>query len=121
MGWTKLGVLTLLLFIIFSVSMFGNHFGYTVDGVPHGGQQYLEYESRHWSEAEYGLDVVTEYWTELRWAKRQLGTGNAFTFFVDMVTFQVDGVPVELGVVFIMMSLVTLFIAISMFLPGGGG
>ena len=121
MGWTKLGVLTLLLFIIFTVSAFGNHFGYTVDGVPKGGTEYLEYEQEHWSEAEYGFDVVTEYWNELRWAKRSMEKGNALTFYIDMMQFKVDGVPAELELVFMGMSLLCIFILVSLFLPGGSG
>lgn len=37
MHWTKYALLTLILVVMGAVSMFGAHFGWTVDGIPHAG------------------------------------------------------------------------------------
>lgn len=99
MGWTKLGVLALFLVIIFTVSAFCSHFGYTVDGVPQAG----------FIEGQPGLLGAVQ------WAWDGLG------FLFNMMTFQIDGVPELIGIIFIIMSILSLFIVVSIFLPGGSG
>ena len=37
MTWTKYGLLAFILVLMFTISIFGAHFGWTVDGVPKGG------------------------------------------------------------------------------------
>lgn len=99
MSWSKLGVLILMLVIIFTVSLFGGHFGYTVDGVPKGGDI---------SEAPGILGAISWAW-------------NGLAFVYDMMSFQVDNMPVIINTIFLIMGLVTLFLFVTMFLPGGSG
>lgn len=99
MGWTKLAVLTLFLIVIFTVSVIGGHFGYTVDGVPQGG----------------AIESEPGFLGAISWAWNGLG------FFYNMVAFNIDGVPTEISVIFLIMSLITIYMIVSTFLPGGSG
>ena len=99
MGWSKLGVLALLLVIIFTVSVFCGHFGYSVDGVPQGG--IVEGKPGLLGAVQWGWD--------------------ALVFLFNMMSFQIDGVPELIGIVFIIMSLLSAFILVTIFLPGGSG
>jgi len=99
MGWTKLGTLAFFLVIIFTVSVFCGHFGYTVDGVPQGAS----------IEGQPGLLGA------ISWAS------DAFGFLFNLMTFQVDNTPELIGIIFIIMSLLSLTILVMMFLPGGSG
>ena len=38
MGWTKLGTLAFLIFMMIFLSIFGSYFGFTVNGEPKGGE-----------------------------------------------------------------------------------
>lgn len=97
---TRFGILILLLFIIFTVSAIGDHFGYTVDGVPQGGEVV---------ESSPGILGV------ISWGFGAVG------FLFHVMSFQVDGMPELMGMVFIIMSLISVVIFVSLFLPGGGG
>lgn len=99
MSWSKLGVLMLFICIIFTVAIFGAHFGYTVNGVPKGGD----------IEGKPGILGAIEW----GW--------NAIGFLWDMMTFQVDDCPDIMGYIFAAISLICLFIIVSIFLPGGSG
>lgn len=99
MAWSKLAVLTMLLVIIFTVSIFGGHFGYTVDGVPQGGEV---------NESPGILGALSWGW-------------NGLSFLFSMTTFQVDDMPVVISTIFLLMSLVSIVVLVSMFLPGGAG
>jgi len=70
------------------VSMFGAHFGYTVDGVPQGGGDF---------------SII-----------------KGMSYFYDMTTFSIDGAPAELSAVFLLITLLSVFIIVSTVLPGGG-
>lgn len=98
MNWSRLAILTLLFVIIFTVSIFGGRFGYTVNGVPQGGTV----------EGKPGI-LMAIIWG---W--------NALQFFFDMIFFQVDGMPEVFSFIFLLMALISIYILVSLFLPGGG-
>lgn len=101
MGWTKYGILIAIFCIIAVVSIFGSQAGYTVDGVPKGATEYVvEDTDNPWipNFIENILDTV----------------GESFGFLWDMLTFQIDGMPVFINFVFIGMSLVVLLILVSL-------
>ena len=99
MSWTRLSVTTMFLVIILVVSVFGGHFGYSVNGVPQGGLV----------EGQPGiLGALSWGW-------------NAIGFYFSMMTFQIDNVPVEVNIVFLVINIITLLMIVSLFLPGGGG
>lgn len=91
MGWTKIGLLLLILIFIFTVNYFGGHFGYTVHGVPKGGS--------------VGGSTPSIFDLSFMW---------------DLMSFQIDGVPEYLSIVFIIISLLALYILVTTILPGGG-
>ena len=99
----------MLLVLIFTVSIFGNYAGYTVDGVPQG------HEAR---EADRGVVAIDIPWYEDEY--RLFGAGeedsamdfisDTVGYFMDMVSFSVDGMPHEMSIIFLVMSLLVLFI-----------
>jgi hypothetical protein len=60
--WTKIGLLALLLVLFFSVGFFGSHFGYTVKGVPKGGDNIDigDVAGYLWNLASFGIDDMPE-------------------------------------------------------------
>jgi len=119
MGWTKLATLAFLLFIIFAVSIFGGHFGYTVNGVPKGGENVegslppgvYKIGDMPFSDNEPTI-TVTE---DTKWF------GNAFSYYLDMVQFRVDDTPELFSYVFLFISIMALAVIVSTFIPGLGG
>jgi hypothetical protein len=102
MNVTKYGLLIGLLIIMVVVGLFGGHFGYTVHGVPQGGQVYEEPDIGGWlSWVEPILGIVSWVW-------------DGITFMWDMVTFQIDGMPVFISSVFLIMSLLSVFLILSL-------
>lgn len=91
MGWTKIGLLLIILILILTVNYFGNHFGYTVQGVPQGGS------------VEGSTPSIFD-----------------LSFMWDLMSFQIDGVPDYVSIVFIIVSLLALYILVTTILPGGG-
>jgi len=90
---TKYNVLLGLLCVIFTVSAFGGHFGYTVNGVPQGGM--VEQTSPG------ALGVVD-------WIFDSIG------FFFSMVAFRVDGVPAFINAIFVIMSIMVVVLIVSL-------
>lgn len=86
---TKISVTILLLVIMLTVSTFGAHFGWSVDGVPKG--------------AEGNFNII-----------------SGMSYFYDMVTFSIDGVPGEISAIFLLVTLVSIYIIVTAVLPGGG-
>lgn len=118
MHWTKLSLIILFLFVIFTVSIFGGYAGYTVDGVPRAGA--IEYEVYD----AVPIHDVDDYemLPDGTWRLKDVGTlEGAKDFMGDMVTFQIDDMPTEISAVFIIMSLMIIYMIASMFFPGGSG
>ena len=90
MGITAYGLLALLIVVQMVVSIFGSYAGYSVDGVVQGGSV---------AAAPGFLGVVTWAWESIK-------------FLFSMVTFQVDGMPLFMSGIFLVMSLMTVFIIV---------
>lgn len=45
---------------------------------------------------------------------------DGMTYFAHMITFSIDGVPAEISGIFILISLLVVYIIASTVLPGGG-
>lgn len=93
MGWTSYAVLALMLVIILTVSVFGGHFGYTVNGVPKAGAV---------SGNNPGLLGA------LGWV------WDSVQFFFDILSFRIDGMPSWFSAVMIFMLLMVVFILIKL-------
>lgn len=111
---------TILIFVIIAcVGLFGAHFGYETDGVPQitGEVDYSQaYYQDPMTEQWYYIDPITGYFVQVESPPdAEYGAGDlvqdAMGFFLDMITFQVDGVPVGMTVFFGGLSLLALLLA----------
>jgi len=93
MSLSKYSLLLGLLIVISFSGLIGSHFGYTVNGVPQGAGI---------SETAPGILGVVEW------------VWDSMVFMFNMVVFRVDGVPAFVGVIFIVMSIMTVFLIISL-------
>jgi len=93
MNLSKYSLLIGLLIIMLTVGLMGNHFGYEVDGVPQGAAL-----------TQGGtpglLGIVDFVW-------------DSIVFMFNMTTFQVDGVPVWVGAIFLIMGLMVVFLIVN--------
>jgi hypothetical protein len=93
MHLSKYALLLGLLITIFFTGLMGGHFGYTVNGVPQSGNL---------SASEPGiLGVLSWSWEGIK-------------FMFSMVTFRVDGMPAFVSVIFVIMSIMTIFLIVSL-------
>ena len=103
-------LVALLFIVIFVTGYFGQHFGYTVHGVPMGSPA-AQTSSEDWRESSYGLDVVLSYWQE------HFKT-NAFVqsiaYIYAFCTFSIDGTPDWMVGVFYLIILLSLVLLWSM-------
>jgi hypothetical protein len=97
MGWTNYALTALLVVIQGVVGLFGSYFGYTVDGVPMAG--YVSGESP-------GIFGVVEFIWE------------SIEFYFNMLTFQVDDMPIFIGMIFIIMGIMTVVLIINLIRGG---
>lgn len=115
MGWTKYGLFGAILVVIFTVSIFGAYAGYSVEGVPQSGDEYLKAEYSEWREAGYGHDVVFEYWKQfIRETTALDSVWKAMGFFFAMISFRMDGMPEFISAFFIVISLLSLYLFVSL-------
>lgn len=139
MGWTKLGFLAMLLVIIGSVSAFGGHFGWTVEGIPqktdtqsysgsgayglpageYTGDDLYKMGYSGWAEGDMTVRIVISE-GEAHAAKGGL-LDNSLSYYTDLITFRVDGVPELLAFVFLVFNILAAYCLVTAFLPGGGG
>lgn len=98
---TKYSLLLLLVIVMVVAGLFGGHFGYEVDGVPQGGGEYAELDLGWWSWAEGIIGVVMWVW-------------DAVVFLFNMATFQIDGMPVFISAIFVVMSIMTMMLIVSL-------
>ncbi len=92
MGISSYGLLLFLVIMIAVVSGFGSCAGYTVAGIEQAGIS---------SEAPGLLGVVDWVWDSLQ-------------FMFHLSTFQVDNMPGFIGVIFVIMSLMTVFLIVKL-------
>jgi len=93
MALSKYSLLLGLLIVMVVTGLFGSHFGYTVNGVPQGGVLM--------EEAPGVLGIFSWVW-------------SGITFMFQMVTFRVDGMPIFIGVIFGVMSVMVVFLIVSL-------
>lgn len=97
MSISRYGLMALLLTIMATVSGFSSYAGYTVQGELQGGV----------AEGAPGiLGVVTWVWESMK-------------FMFQMVTFQVDNMPMVVSVIFGVMSLMVVYLIVSTIRGGG--
>jgi hypothetical protein len=89
---TKYGILVGLLVIMITSALFGAHFGYTVNGAP---------AIITMSEAPGEMNLWDWIW-------------NGAEFLFNMVTFQIDDMPVVVNSLFLIMSLLVVVIIVSL-------
>jgi len=90
---SKYDLLGGLLAVMITSGLVGGHFGYTVNGVPYGGTI---------AEGTPGILGLVEW------------VWNGIYFMFQMVTFRIDGMPVGVNCVFIVMSLLSIFLIVSL-------
>jgi hypothetical protein len=110
MNITKYGIIFLFLVIIFTVSLFGGHIGFKVDGVPQGGDITDITQERHegfWWNVVYfwHLEGVADFLT-VAW--------NGMSFLFNMLLFRIDGMPVVFSAIFWIMSFMVLIVIVSL-------
>lgn len=93
MSITSYGLLLLLLVVMATVGGIGGYAGYTVSGVPQGGAM---------SESTPGILGVIEW------------VWDSIAFLFNMATFQVDNMPAVINVIFVVMSLMTVFLIVKL-------
>lgn len=93
MGWSKYGLTALLLVVQSAVGLVGGFAGYQVDGVPVGGEM---------SSGSPGILGIVEW------------VWDSLVFYFHMLTFQVDGMPVPIGAIFIIMGLLTVTLIVNL-------
>lgn len=91
MSISRYGLMALLLTIMATVSGFSSYAGYTVQGEPQGGLV---------ASAPGILGVITWVWDSMK-------------FMFQMVTFQVDNMPMVVSVIFGVMSFMVVFLIVS--------
>lgn len=123
MGWSRLAVLALIMCIIFSVAIFGARMGYTVDGVPRGIGAEREPILEAGTELQVGDIPFFDYEPKVIIEENVEASafGEVMGFYGNLMTFNVDGVPFELSLVFLFINILGACLLVSMFLPGGGG
>lgn len=94
MQLTRYAVLLALVIIIVTTGLVGGHFGYTVHGVPQGGG------------VLQGSNPGIVGFFDWVW--------DSIVFLFNMTTFQVDGMPVFISAVFLVMSVMMFFLIISL-------
>lgn len=99
MNLSKYGLLIGLLIVMLTVGAFGNHFGYEVNGVPQG--------SSLTQGANPGLLGILDF----AW--------DSIVFMFNMTTFQVDGVPAWVGMIFLIMGLAVVFLIVEIIRGNG--
>lgn len=98
MSISRYGLMALLLTVMAVVSGFSSYAGYTVQGELQGGV----------AEGTPGIfGVVTWVW-------------NSMKFMFQMVTFQVDNMPMVVCIIFGVMSLMVVYLIVSTIRGGGG-
>lgn len=93
MGISSYGLLIFLLVVIFSVAGFGGCAGYTVEGVPKGGEL---------ASGEPGILGIIEW------------VWDSMVFMFDMITFQVDGMPAFINTIFLILGLLSVFLIVKL-------
>jgi hypothetical protein len=93
MNLSKYSLLIGLLIIMLTVGLMGNHFGYEVNGVPQGAALTQG--------GNPGLLGILDF----AW--------DSIVFMFNMTTFQVDGVPVWVGAIFLIMGLMVVFLIVN--------
>lgn len=93
MSLSSYGLLIFLLLVIFSVSFFGSLAGYTVNGVPLGGSLSTE--------APGIFGIIEWVWDSLE-------------FLYNMMSFQIDGMPIYINMVFLGLSLLTSYLVLRL-------
>lgn len=100
-GLTKYGLLFFFLIVMVTVSIFGSYAGYEVNGVP----------QEQWETGKLQLD----WWNPLTWIVDVLNwIWGCISFLFYMVTFQIDGMPGPVSMIFIVTSLMVAFLIISL-------
>jgi len=114
MNVSKTGLLIALLFIMMVTGLFGTHFGYTVQGQPQGGAaaSIPEYES---CSGGSGIDL---FFCRIGAFFINVGRGlgwffNSIGFLFRLVTFQVDGMPVFVSSIFVVISVLAVWLIVG--------
>lgn len=101
MAWSKYAILVLCTVVILTTGFVGGKVGYTVNGVPHGGTDYVEAQTDNPWIPNFIEGIID-------------ALGDAFGFLWDMLLFNIDDVPYFINMIFVVMSLVVLFIIVSL-------
>jgi hypothetical protein len=89
---TKYSLFTMLVIVQLTTALFGGHFGYTIHGAPSGAVLN--------SSAPGILGALGWVW-------------DSIAFMFNMMTFQIDGMPAFISVIFIGMAILTAFIILN--------
>lgn len=119
-AWTTLGIISAILVFLLALGMFGDHFGFTVKGVPYGSMAEANW-SDEWMENDYWTEGLTQdYYEELLYrhaTKNQLVGAIQYLYY--MGTFQIDGMPYWCTGIFYFVTILALFLAYILIRSGG--
>lgn len=108
-------IIAAVLFIVIAVSgYFGNHYGYTVDGVPHGSPS--ADVSEDWRDSPGVIPTVlipvpSDVTGEVM---------GVIEYLFNFLTFRIDGVPTWMTLIFQLVILIALILIFSLVRGGGG-
>lgn len=101
--------------MVITTGYYGQHFGYTVDGVPHGSAA----DSKEWQDYPYFSDqLIFGFWEHQATGTDSSVVGSTLAYLGYFTTFNVDGVPAWLTFVFDLIILLA-FVLIFTLIRGG--
>jgi hypothetical protein len=107
----KIITVAMIFIIVFTAGFFGNHFGYTVDGVPQGGLSI-----KAWDEYPYfSPQLILGWWEHAFTGNDQSVIAGVLDYLFNFTTFQIDNVPLWLSGIFdliVLLAFVLIFLMI---------
>lgn len=115
MGWSRYAVAGFLVVFIFVTGLFGQHFGYTVDGMPKGEGAVKS------SAITIDLPWMDDSETHYMFSEDEEGNviSRAMEYIWDMTRFKIDGMPDAFSGIFIFIILLALLLIFSCIRGGG--
>jgi hypothetical protein len=107
----------LLFIVIVTVGFFGQHMGYTVDGVPAGGVNLKE-----WTDYPFfSPQLIVGFWEHIFTDTDHPIIAATIDYIYNFTTFQIDDVPAWLTLIVDLLVVLALILVFTLIRGGGGG